>query len=159
MRAVERTIDKKGQLLLIPEIELEGWWTTLDLPPKDVIRLYEDHGTSEQFHSEIKTDMDIERLPSGKFSTNALILTLGGLAYNILRAIGQMGLVDGMSPVPSSQAAQDQDCNAGTDVPGCSTGKNRPSLETALQPPLSRVWSFPWRLQSIGFWLRGSHGT
>jgi len=99
MRAVERTIDKKGQLLLIPEIELEGWWTTLDLPPKDVIRLYEDHGTSEQFHSEIKTDMDIERLPSGKFSTNALILTLGGLAYNILRAIGQMGLVDGMSPV------------------------------------------------------------
>ncbi|MGV8075068.1 MAG: IS1380 family transposase [Syntrophobacteraceae bacterium] len=99
MRAVERTIDKKGQLLLIPEIELEGWWTTLDLSPQDVIRLYEDHGTSEQFHSEIKTDMDIERLPSGKFSTNALILTLGGLAYNILRSIGQMGLVDGMSPV------------------------------------------------------------
>ncbi|MGV0036717.1 MAG: hypothetical protein ACNYPE_17840 [Candidatus Azotimanducaceae bacterium WSBS_2022_MAG_OTU7] len=29
--------------------------------------LYADHGTSEQFHREFKTDMDIERLPSGKF--------------------------------------------------------------------------------------------
>jgi hypothetical protein len=99
MRAVERTIDRKGQLLLIPEIELEGWWTTLDIPAKDVIGLYEDHGTSEQFHSELKSDMDLERLPSGKFATNALILTLGGLAYNILRAIGQLGLLGEMSPV------------------------------------------------------------
>jgi hypothetical protein len=99
MRAVERTIDRKGQLLLVPEIELEGWWTRLDLPEKHVIRLYEDHGTSEQFHSEIKSDMDMERLPSGKFATNALILTLGGLAYNSLRAIGQLGLVDGHTPV------------------------------------------------------------
>lgn len=99
MRAVERTIDRFGQRLLVPEIEIEGWWTTLDLPMKKVIRLYEDHGTSEQFHSEIKSDLDMERLPSGKFATNALILTLGGLSYNILRFIGQVGLVDGQSPV------------------------------------------------------------
>ena len=99
IRAVERTIDRRGQRLLVPDIELEGWWTTLDLAPKDVIGLYEDHGTSEQFHSEIKSDMDMERLPSGKFATNALILTLAGFTYNILRAIGQIGLVDGMSPV------------------------------------------------------------
>lgn len=32
--------------------------------------------------------MDLERLPSGKFDTNALILKLGMLAYNILRIIG-----------------------------------------------------------------------
>jgi hypothetical protein len=99
MRVVERTIDRLGQQLVLPEIELEGWWTPLELPAKEVIRLYEDHGTSEQFHSEIKTDLDLERLPSGKFATNALILTLGGLAYNILRAIGQFGLVAGQSPV------------------------------------------------------------
>ncbi len=43
--------------------------------------------------------MDMERLPSGKFATNALILTLGGLAYNILRAIGQLGLVCGQTPL------------------------------------------------------------
>jgi hypothetical protein len=99
MRVIERTVDRCGQKLLRPEIELEGWWSSLDLPAKEVIRLYEDHGTSEQFHSEIKTDLDLERLPSGKFATNALILTLGGLAYNILRAIGQFGLVDGTTPV------------------------------------------------------------
>ena len=99
MRAVERTIDRFGQRLLVPEIEIEGWWTTLDLPIKQVIGLYEDHGTSEQFHSEIKSDLDMERLPSGKFATNALILTLGGLTYNILRFIGQLGLVDGQTPV------------------------------------------------------------
>jgi Transposase DDE domain group 1 len=99
MRAVERTIDRSGQRFLTPEIEIEGWWTTLDLPMKHVIGLYEDHGTSEQFHSEIKTDLDMERLPSGKFATNALILALGGLSYNILRFIGQIGLVDGHTPV------------------------------------------------------------
>lgn len=99
MRAVERTIDRHGQILLMPEIEVEGWWTTLDLPEEQVIGLYEDHGTSEQFHSEIKSDMDVERLPSGKFATNALILTLAGLVYNILRAMGQLALVDGKSPV------------------------------------------------------------
>jgi len=99
MRAVERTVDRRGQRLIVPEVEVEGWWTTLDLPEKEVIGLYADRGTSEQFHSEIKSDMDMERLPSGKFATNALILTLGGLAYNILRAIGQLGLVSGETPV------------------------------------------------------------
>jgi hypothetical protein len=99
MRVVERTIDRRGQRLLTPEIEVEGWWTQLDLPEKDVIRLYEDRGTSEQFHAEIKSDMDMERLPSGKFATNGLVLTLGGLAYNILRAIGQLGLVSGETPL------------------------------------------------------------
>jgi len=99
MRAVERTVDRRGQRLIVPEVEVEGWWTTLELPEKEVIGLYADRGTSEQFHSEIKSDMDMERLPSGKFATNALILTLGGLAYNILRAIGQLGLVSGETPV------------------------------------------------------------
>ena len=99
MRAVERSIDKKGQMLIIPEIEVEAWWTTLHLPDKKVIALYNDHATSEQFHSEIKSDMDMERLPSGKFATNALLLALTCLAYNILRFIGQLGLTGERSPV------------------------------------------------------------
>ncbi|RLA29742.1 MAG: hypothetical protein DRR11_14950 [Gammaproteobacteria bacterium] len=37
--------------------------------------------TSEQFHSVLKTDLDIERLPSGKFDTNALVLGCSILAY------------------------------------------------------------------------------
>jgi len=98
MRLIERTIDKKGQMLLTPEIELEGWWTSLSLDEPAVIKLYADHGTSEQFHSEFKTDMDIERLPSGKFATNALVLGASMLAYNILRWIGQNGLLGADSP-------------------------------------------------------------
>ena len=52
-----------------------------------MIRLYHEHGESEQYHSEIKTDMDVERFPSGKFDTNELVLELTVLAYNILRVI------------------------------------------------------------------------
>lgn len=99
VRLTERTVDHKGQRLLLPEYELEGWWTSLELPAAQVIELYADHATAEQFHSELKTDLDIERLPSGKFATNALILALAGLAYNILRLIGQIGLLGDWAPV------------------------------------------------------------
>lgn len=99
MRVIERTIDKHGQALLVPEIELEGWWTSLDLGPEDIIALYADHGTSEQYHSEFKTDLDIERLPSGKFATNALVLTCAMFAYNILRWLGQNGLTGDDAPL------------------------------------------------------------
>lgn len=93
VRVTERTSDRNGQMLLMPQITLEGWWTNLDMAPEEVISLYRDHATSEQFHSEFKTDLDLERLPSGKFATNALVMALGCLTYNILRAIGQMGLL------------------------------------------------------------------
>jgi hypothetical protein len=98
MRVIERTIDKHGQRLLVPEIEIEGWWTSLWFDEESIIALYADHGTSEQFHSEFKTDLDIERLPSGKFATNALILACAVLAYNILRWIGQNGLLGPDAP-------------------------------------------------------------
>lgn len=99
MRVTERTIDKKGQYLLIPDIEVEGWWTTLALSEQEVIELYNGHGASEQFHSELKTDMDIERLPSGKFATNSLIMACAALTYNCLRFIGQLGLLGDKTPV------------------------------------------------------------
>lgn len=93
----ERTIDRNGQFYLIPDVEVETWWTNLSDPDKEIIQLYHAHGECEQFHSEIKTDMDLERLPSGKFATNALILELGMIAYNILRMIGQ-GTIGGRAP-------------------------------------------------------------
>ena len=92
----ERTIDKYGQFNLVPDIEVEAWWTNLGDPDEEIISLYHAHGECEQFHSEVKTDMDLERLPSGKFATNALILELGMIAYNILRMIGQ-GTIGGLS--------------------------------------------------------------
>ena len=36
--------------------------------------------------------MDVERLPSGKFATNALVLELAMIAFNVLRMIGQESL-------------------------------------------------------------------
>ena len=99
VRVIERTINRHGQLLLSPDITLEGWWTDLDREPEQVLALYRDHATSEQFHSEFKTDLDLERLPSGKFATNALVMALGAFAYNILRAIGQMGLLGQFAPI------------------------------------------------------------
>ena len=93
----ERTVDKYGQILLIPEIEVETWWTNPGGTDDEIIKLYHAHGGCEQFHSEIKTDMDLERLPSGKFATNALVLELGLIAYNILRMIGQ-GTIGGRAP-------------------------------------------------------------
>ena len=98
IRVTERTIDRRGQHLLHPAITIEGWWTSLSEAESTVIDLYADHGTSEQFHSEFKTDLDIERLPSGKFATNALVVATSVLAYNLLRWIGQHGLIGPHAP-------------------------------------------------------------
>ena len=88
----ERTIDKHGQILMLPDIELNMFWTNLGWTDDEVIESYHAHGECEQYHSELKTDMDVERLPSGKFATNALVLELAMIAYNLLRMIGQESL-------------------------------------------------------------------
>lgn len=93
-RVTVRTSDEQGQPFLMEQIEADTWWTSLGEAPETVIELYEAHGTSEQFHSELKTDMDLERLPSGTFATNELVLHLGMLAYNTLRFIDQAFLAN-----------------------------------------------------------------
>ncbi len=94
----ERTTDKDGQILLEPDIELNTWWTNLGLTDEEIIELYHAHGECEQYHSEIKTDMDVERLPSEKFETNKLVLDLTLLAYNILRIVGKFSLLSSNAP-------------------------------------------------------------
>jgi hypothetical protein len=86
----ERTITAEGQRLLLPEIEVDTYWTSLPDPVEVIIEQYHQHGTSEQYHSEFKGDIDLERLPSGKFKTNQLVVHCGLFAYNLLRLIGQM---------------------------------------------------------------------
>ena len=76
IQVTERTINKHGQVLLVPEITVEGWWTNMDLAEEKIISLYKNHGLSEQFH-----------------------MALGAFAYNILRFIGQLGLLGEKSPV------------------------------------------------------------
>jgi len=94
-----RTLEADGQVLLIPRVKVETWWTSLSDDVATVVGLYRSHGTSEQFHSELKTDLDLERLPSGKFQTNELVLLLGMVAYNLLRLIGQESLREADAPI------------------------------------------------------------
>ena len=98
-RVTVRTTEANGQILLIPELEVDTYWTSLPDDPRTVVKLYQAHGTSEQFHSELKTDMDLERLPSGKFQTNEVVLLLGMLSYNMLRLIGQESLQKDDAPL------------------------------------------------------------
>lgn len=40
----ERTIDKNGQFLLVPDVEVETWWTNLGEDDHEIIALYHAHG-------------------------------------------------------------------------------------------------------------------
>ena len=84
-----RKTDAGGNRLLIPEIEVNSWRTNLDCEAEKVTGLYHGHATSGQFHAELKHDMDIERLPSGKFAVNRIVLAVAMNAYNALRLPGQ----------------------------------------------------------------------
>lgn len=73
---IERTSSKNGRILLVHDIEVNTFLNNLSLGDEEVIENYHAYGECEQYHSEFKTDMDFERLPSGKFATNALVLEL-----------------------------------------------------------------------------------
>ena len=99
----------RGQRFLSEELGVQGaaWWTSIDdADPKSVVMLYHDHATMEQHHGELKTDLGIERLPSGKFETSRLYLQLAYVAMTVLRLIGDKALQcdPGVSPRPSRPA-------------------------------------------------------
>ena len=89
---IERKTDRTGNRLLFPEIEVNSWWTNLGCEAEKVIELYHGHATSEQFHGELKHDMDIERLPSGRFAVNKIVLAVAMNAYNALKLLGQKSI-------------------------------------------------------------------
>ena len=107
-----RTSLADGQELLLPEVSVDSWWTNLPCDVRECVQLYHDHGTSEQFHSELKSDMGIELLPSGSLKTNALVLGLATLAFNCLRFIGQTALSH--APVPRNEGKRTERCRLRT---------------------------------------------
>ena len=90
-----RHYKKDGQMLLIPEIEVSAWRTSLGAADSEIIELYKQHAVCEQYHSELKTDIGLERFPSGKRATNAAVLKLAMIAFIILRLIGRVSLLVG----------------------------------------------------------------
>ncbi len=103
VEGVERTIEANGQRLLIPRVEVDSWWTNLPLCVRECVGLYHDHGTSEQFHSELKSDMGIELLPSGSMATNSLVLSVAAISFNCLRMVGQLALLKMEKRLPSRE--------------------------------------------------------
>lgn len=80
--------------------------------------------------------MDLERLPSGKFPVNALVLQPGMVGYNALRLCGQTALRPEAGPAAAAPAAGASPASApslaqrhpGSDVPGGATGAPRAPL-------------------------------
>ncbi|WP_158000471.1 transposase [Paenibacillus dendritiformis] len=103
-QVIERIVEADGQILLVPKIEVQVFFTTLRCPPWQVIKLFRDHAISEQFHSEPKTDLNLERLLSGKFATNDLVLCTGLVAYNLLGAIGQISIQEPDAPLRKTES-------------------------------------------------------
>lgn len=60
----EHSIYKCDYILMETDIEVNTWWINLGWTDDQIIELYHAQGICEQYHSEIKTDMDIERLSS-----------------------------------------------------------------------------------------------
>jgi hypothetical protein len=96
--ATERKLDHLGQPFLIPEIDIETYWVNLDASDEEVEELYHQHGTSEQYHAEWKSELGLERLPSGKFAANSTIMLLGMIAFNLLRRLGKDALLSNKAP-------------------------------------------------------------
>ena len=103
------------------------------------------HGTSEQYHSEIKTDLDLERLPSGKFATNATMLSLGLVAYNMLAAVWPGGAARTASAAGRRACAAEEEGfpptvaerDPGLDVFGGAVGAARQPLAGGFLPEQS----------------------
>ena len=116
-------MDEQGQVLWMLKIEVERWWTSLTIEPEQVIERYRDHGRSAQFHSEIKTELDWERLPPGKWATNRLVLMLGLLGVQLAADVrsgefeGRRGAFEG-----ESEASADPDGDPKLDLPGGASG-------------------------------------
>ena len=88
-RVVERSVLADGTPLLMPKLDAEVWYANLEFEtPAEIMALYCDHGTSEQYHSEFKGEIGLERLPCGDLAANKKVMLLGLVAYNVLRRIG-----------------------------------------------------------------------
>ena len=55
--------------------------------------------TAQALCDSLFPDLDLERLPSGKFDTNDLVMAFGAFAYNMLRWMGLRALLGKHAPI------------------------------------------------------------
>jgi hypothetical protein len=121
-----------------PEILVEAYWTSLAWDPVDIQRFYQKRGTSEQFHSELKTDMGFERLPSGKFTANQHL----GFGHDCLQyaaLLGQRSLGSGL-------------------VPGRKSKSQRLRLRTVMQNLIYMAGRIVYHARRHFLWIFQGHG-
>ena len=73
---IRRTITADGERLLVPDIRVITWRTSLKLSANEVTAFYYDYHSSERYHSENISNLDLERLLSGKLAASATVLSL-----------------------------------------------------------------------------------
>lgn len=64
--------------------------TSLDLPAEEVLTLYKNRGTMENFIKEAKNGFYMDKMDSHDFSINSVKMTLSLLAYNLINAMKQL---------------------------------------------------------------------
>jgi len=140
MRVTERTVNAQGQRLPVPEVDIEGGGTARGLADANIIHLYEEHATREQFHSECKTDLDIERQRGGEMCPQRPGAGEGRFGVQPVALHGaRRSYRPAGAGAPSRQASAPAHGDAGAEVPGRTRGQSRASGVLALWPALSGV--------------------
>ena len=68
--------------------------TNMDWDKKRLVMWHRERATSENWIKEMKGGFSLERLPSGRFLSNAAFLQIISLAYNLVEALKALGLPD-----------------------------------------------------------------
>ena len=89
VRVTKYTTDDSGAELLVPQIRLEGWRTSLLLSEEAVISLYQDHPAQGRHISSFKKETGLDRFISSIPSVNHVILACAALACNIRHLMHQ----------------------------------------------------------------------
>ena len=153
IEGVERTVTRFGQRLPLPEVEVSGWWTNLPLKAAEYVGLHHAHGTGEQFHSELRSDMGVEQLPSGRGATNALMLGLSAIAFNCMRDIGQRALT--LAEEAREAAEEGKAAEAGK---AAEEGRPRRKGRIGSPPDVSGSGRFCWTTSRLAASLSGMRG-
>ena len=115
-KATWKELDRDGKP--VPEkdqYELMQYWTSLSDEEESaeiIISYYCNHALCERHHSELKTDLDLDRVPSHYFATNTLITHIGMLTFNMIRLIGDEAMLHAALKKQGNKANNKGTCRA-----------------------------------------------